>query len=101
MPIQYEWARIPHFYYNFYVYQYATGFSAALALSEKILNGNDEDKQKYLNYLKSGSSDYSLNIIKKAGVDMENADYLNSAFAVFERRLDEFEKMVEKGSFNE
>lgn len=101
LPIQYEWARIPHFYYNFYVYQYATGFSAALALSEKILNGSDEDKKKYLNYLKSGSSDYSLNIIKKAGVDMENADYLNSAFKVFERRLDEFEEMVAKGSFNE
>ena len=94
--IQYEWARIPHFYYDYYVFQYSTGFSAASALADKIVNGMQEDKEKYLNYLKAGNSDYPLNVIKKAGVDMEKEDYLNAAFAVFERRLDEFEALVEK-----
>ena len=94
--IQYEWARIPHFYYNYYVFQYSTGFAAASALAEKIVYGTQEDKDKYINYLKAGNSDYPLNVIKKAGVDMEKEDYLNAAFAVFERRLDEFEALVEK-----
>ena len=94
--IQYEWARIPHFYYDYYVFQYSTGFSAASALAEKIVHGTQEDKDKYLDYLKAGNSDYPLNVIKKAGVDMEKEDYLNAAFAVFERRLDEFEALVEK-----
>ncbi|MGV3022604.1 oligoendopeptidase F [Streptococcus suis] len=95
--IQYEWARIPHFYYNFYVYQYSTGFAAASALADKIVNGNPEDKENYLNYLKAGSSDYPLNVIAKAGVDMTKEDYLNDAFKVFEARLTELEALVEKG----
>lgn len=95
--IQFEWARIPHFYYNFYVYQYATGFAAASALANKIVNGSPEDKENYLNYLKAGSSDYSLNVIAKAGVDMTKEDYLNDAFKVFEARLTELEELVEKG----
>ena len=94
--IQYEWARIPHFYYDYYVFQYSTGFAAASALAEKIVHGSQEDKDKYLDYLKAGNSDYPLNVIRKAGVDMEKEDYLNAAFAVFERRLDEFEALVEK-----
>lgn len=95
--IQFEWARIPHFYYNFYVYQYATGFAATSALANKIVNGSPEDKENYLNYLKAGSSDYSLNVIAKAGVDMTKEDYLNDAFKVFEARLEELEALVEKG----
>ena len=94
--IQYEWARIPHFYYNYYVYQYSTGFAAASALAEKIVHGSQEDRDRYIEYLKAGKSDYPLNIMCKAGVDMEKEDYLNDAFAVFERRLDEFEALVEK-----
>ena len=94
--IQYEWARIPHFYYNYYVYQYSTGFAAASALAEKIVHGSQEDRDRYIEYLKAGKSDYPLNIMRKAGVDMEKEDYLNDAFAVFERRLDEFEALVEK-----
>ena len=94
--IQYEWARIPHFYYNYYVYQYSTGFAAASALAEKIVHGSQEDRNRYIDYLKAGKSDYPLNIMRKAGVDMEKEDYLNDAFAVFERRLDEFEALVEK-----
>ena len=94
--IQYEWARIPHFYYNYYVYQYSTGFAAASALAEKIVHGSQEDRDRYIEYLKAGKSDYPLNIMRKAGVDMEKEDYLNDAFAVFERRLDEFEALVNK-----
>ena len=94
--IQYEWARIPHFYYNYYVYQYSTGFAAASALAEKIVHGSQDDRDRYIDYLKAGKSDYPLNIMRKAGVDMEKEDYLNDAFAVFERRLDEFEAIVEK-----
>ena len=94
--IQYEWARIPHFYYNYYVYQYSTGFAAASALAEKIVHGSQEDRNRYIEYLKAGKSDYPLNIMRKAGVDMDKEDYLNDAFAVFERRLDEFEALVDK-----
>ena len=94
--IQYEWARIPHFYYNYYVYQYSTGFAAASALAEKIVHGSQDDRDRYIDYLKAGKSDYPLNIMRKAGVDMEKEDYLNDAFAVFERRLDEFKALVEK-----
>ena len=95
--IQYEWARIPHFYYNFYVFQYATGFAAATFLAEKLVHGSDEDRQKYLEYLKAGSSGYPLEVIAKAGVDMESTDYLDAAFELFENRLSELEKLVEKG----
>lgn len=95
--IQFEWARIPHFYYNFYVYQYSTGFAAASALANKITYGTAEDKENYLNYLKAGNSDYPLEVIKKAGVDMTKEDYLNDAFAVFEKRLTELEELVAKG----
>lgn len=95
--IQFEWARIPHFYYNYYVYQYATGFAAANYLADKIVHGTQEDRDKYLDYLKAGNSDYALNVIAKAGVDMTKVDYLNAAFKVFEERLMELETLVEKG----
>ena len=94
--IQYEWARIPHFYYNYYVFRYATGFAAASALADKIVNGTEQDKTDYLNYLRAGSSDYPLDVIAKAGVDMTSSDYLNAAFAVFEKRLTELEALVAK-----
>lgn len=97
--IQYEWARIPHFYYNYYVFQYATGFAAASALSDKLVHGQEEDKERYLDYLKAGNSDYPLNVIKKAGVDMEKPDYLIAAFKVFEKRLTELEDLIEKGTY--
>ena len=94
--IQYEWARIPHFYYNFYVFQYATGFAAASALAEKIVHGTDQDREKYINYLKAGNSDFPMEVIAKAGVNMDQEDYLDQAFAVFERRLNEFEALLDK-----
>jgi len=66
-------------------------------LAEKIVHGTEEDKEAYLTYLKAGSSDYPLEVIKKAGVDMTNTDYLDAAFKVFEDRLVELEDLVEKG----
>lgn len=95
--IQYEWARIPHFYYNYYVYQYATGFAAASYLANKIVHGQQKDIDNYLSYLKAGNSDYPLNVIAKAGVDMTNEVYLEDAFTIFEERLTELEALVEKG----
>ncbi len=96
--IQYEWARIPHFYYNYYVYQYATGFAAASYLADKVVHGTQADIDRYLDYLKAGNSDYPLNVIKKAGVDMTTSDYLDAAFRIFEERLDELEALIEKGA---
>ena len=96
--IQYEWARIPHFYYNYYVYQYATGFAAASYLADKVVHGTQADIDRYLDYLKAGNSDYPLNVIKKAGVDMTTSAYLDAAFRIFEERLDELEALIEKGT---
>ena len=96
--IQYEWARIPHFYYNYYVYQYATGFAAASYLADKVVHGTQADIDCYLDYLKAGNSDYPLNVIKKAGVDMTTSAYLDAAFRIFEERLDELEALIEKGA---
>lgn len=89
-----EWARIPHFYYNFYVFQYATGFSAAVAFSQKILNEGDEAVEKYLNFLKSGNSDYPINVLKKAGVDMTTEEPVNNALKVFRQLVDEMDRLI-------
>ena len=70
--IDVEWARIPHFYMDFYVYQYVTGYSAATTLAEKILHEGQPAQERYINFLKSGGSDYSINILKQAGVDMSS-----------------------------
>lgn len=92
--IRFEWSRIPHFYYNYYVYQYSTGFSAASALAEKITTKKDGALDRYLAYLKSGSSDYPIEVMKKAGVDMTQPTYIKDAMQVFEQRLDELEALV-------
>ncbi|AWM74248.1 oligoendopeptidase F [Lactobacillus apis] len=89
-----EWARIPHFYYNFYVYQYATGFAAATALANNVVHGTLEQREAYINFLKSGSSDYPVEIMKKAGVDMTKPDYLEEAFETFKKRLAEFKDII-------
>ncbi|MCO6530878.1 oligoendopeptidase F [Lactobacillus sp.] len=91
-----EWARIPHFYYNFYVYQYATGFAAATALANNVVHGSSDQKEAYLNFLKSGSSDYPVEIMKRAGVDMTKPDYLEEAFTTFAQCLTEFKTIVTK-----
>jgi len=89
-----EWARIPHFYNAFYVYQYATGISAAIALSQQILSEGQPAVDRYLNFLKSGSSDYSTNLLAGAGVDMTKLAPVEQALKVFERLLDEFEELA-------
>lgn len=87
-----EWARIPHFYSNFYVYKYATGFSAASALSQKILIEGKVAVDKYIEFLKSGGSDYPLNQLKAAGVDMEKKESVDKALEVFKELVDKLEK---------
>ncbi|WLV25552.1 oligoendopeptidase F [Aciduricibacillus chroicocephali] len=89
-----EWARIPHFYYNYYVYQYATGFSAAAALSHGILTGKEGAVDHYLDFLKAGSSDYPIEVLKKAGVDMDSKQPILDALDVFEEKLNEMEKLL-------
>ncbi|WP_225049252.1 oligoendopeptidase F [Lacticaseibacillus kribbianus] len=89
-----EWARIPHFYMNYYVYQYSTGFAAASTLAARISAGEPGAVDKYLGFLKSGSSQYAIDTMKAAGVDMAQSAYLEDAFKVFEDRLDEFEKLI-------
>lgn len=90
-----EWARIPHFYNPFYVYQYATGYSAAIALSEKILNGTYEDKDNYIKFLESGNSKDPIDILKIAGVDMSKAESIQEALDFFGKLLDEFEEIYD------
>ncbi|WP_414054065.1 oligoendopeptidase F [Macrococcus equi] len=93
--IQYEWSRIPHFYYNYYVYQYATGYSAAYALSKQILEEGKPAVERYINeFLKAGSSDYPIEVLKKAGVDMTDSTTIENACKVFEERLNEFERLI-------
>ena len=89
-----EWARIPHFYYNFYVFQYATGFSAAVALSKKILEEGEPAVEKYLGFLKSGSSDYPINVLKKAGVDMTTEEPVRNAMKLFKELVDELDELI-------
>lgn len=89
-----EWTRIPHFYYNYYVYQYATGFSAATALAKRIVEGEEGALEKYLSYLKAGNSDYPIEVMKKAGVDMTQSAYIEDAMKVFEERLNELEQLI-------
>ncbi|OLN23840.1 oligoendopeptidase F [Domibacillus antri] len=90
-----EWARIPHFYYNYYVYQYATGLSAAIALSSQILEEGKPAAERYTNeFLKAGSSADPIDVLKRAGVDMTAADAIESACKVFEQSLEEMERLL-------
>ena len=91
-----EWARIPHFYYNYYVYQYATGISAATALSKQILEEGEPAVERYVEFLQSGSSDYPIEVLKKAGVDMTKAEPIREALKVFEEKLNELESLLVK-----
>ncbi|MFI8705864.1 oligoendopeptidase F [Bacillus sp. NPDC077411] len=90
-----EWSRIPHFYYNYYVYQYATGFSAATALSKQILEEGKPAVERYINeFLQAGSSDYPIEVLKKAGVDMTSSEPVKEAMQVFEEKLNELEALL-------
>ena len=89
-----EWARIPHFYMFYYVFQYATGFMSAVALSQKILHGTDEDRAAYLNYLKAGESEYPLEVLKKAGVDMTGKAAMQKAMDVARDALKDLREAI-------
>jgi len=89
-----EWSRIPHFYSAFYVYKYATGFSAATALKEQILHGGTAALERYLEFLKSGSSDYPVNLLQKAGVDLNSPEPVDTALKYFSRLLKEVEEII-------
>lgn len=89
-----EWARIPHFYNSFYVYKYATGFSAATALAHKILEEGQPAIDRYLEFLKSGGSDYPIELLKNAGVDMTTAEPIDNALKVFEDLLNQMEQLI-------
>lgn len=92
--IKYEWARIPHFYYNFYVYKYSTGFSAATAIAKMIMEDNKNSVPKYLDFLKSGGSDYPIELLKKAGVDLTTPKPVVDAIKYFNQLVDELEKLI-------
>ncbi len=91
-----EWARIPHFYFNYYVFQYATGFSAATSFAEAILNEGQPAVDRYLGFLKAGSSDWPIDVLKRAGVDMTTPDTIVKALNAFERGLDALEGLMGK-----
>ena len=91
-----EWAYVPHFYYNFYVYQYATSFAASTDLSEKVLNKEKGIVKKYLDFLSSGGSDYPIELLKKAGVDMTGPEPFNKTMAAMNRTMDEIEEILKK-----
>jgi oligoendopeptidase F len=89
----FEWSRIPHFYSSFYVYQYATSYAAATALSKKILTEGQPEVARYLTFLKSGSSDYPIDVLKRAGVDMNSPEPIEAAIMRFDEVLTEMEKL--------
>jgi oligoendopeptidase F len=89
-----EGLRIPHFYRAFYVYKYATGVSAAIALSERVLNGGKKEREDYFTFLKSGGSRFPVESLKAAGVDMSSPEPVNAACDTFSRLVDELEEML-------
>ena len=89
-----EWARIPHFYYNYYVFQYATGYSAAIALSRRILDEGEQAVKDYIGFLSGGCSKSPIDLLRGAGVDMESPAPVNQALALFGKLLDEMEELM-------
>jgi oligoendopeptidase F len=92
--LELECLRIPHFYRAFYVYKYATGLSAAIALSQRVLNGTNGELEAYLNFLKGGSSKWPLDLLRDAGVDMETPAPVNSALQYFDRLVTELDELL-------
>lgn len=91
--IEIEWARIPHFYYNFYVYQYATGISAAISLYKRVINGSEKERIDYINFLKAGSSKFPLDILKEAGVDMTTTRAIEDTVDYFDELFEQLKKL--------
>ena len=96
--IKLEWSRIPHFYNAFYVYKYATGFSSAVSIVENLLTKGEKAKSAYLDFLKSGGSDYPLNQLKKAGIDLSTGIPVEICMSVFDKTIDEFKNILNKDS---
>lgn len=94
--IEVEWSKIPHFFYNFYVFQYSTGFVSSMALSENVISGKTGAVDKYLGMLKAGNSDYSIKILQNAGVDMTTSDPYKAAFKRFDDLVTEMEKIYDR-----
>ena len=94
--IKNEWMRIPHFYYNFYVYKYAIGLSSACYIVNNILSGKKDSVEAYLRFLKSGGSDYPVNELKLAGVDVTSSEVITSAIKMFDETIDEFKQLYNK-----
>jgi oligoendopeptidase F len=94
--IKAEWMFIPHFYYNFYVFQYATSFTASAALSEQVLAGDKATMKKYIEFLSAGGSDYPIDLLKKAGVDMTTSEPFDLTMIKMNRVMDEMEKILDK-----
>jgi oligoendopeptidase F len=92
--ISMEWMRIPHFYTSFYVYKYSTGYCAAAALASQILKEGQPAVERYINFLSSGGSDYPINLLKKAGVDMTSTDPVNTALKTFSEMVDRLAKLI-------
>jgi len=92
--IENEWSRIPHFYYNFYVYQYSTGISASIALADKVLKGGNTEREHYLNFLKGGCSQYPIDLLKMAGVDMRSPEPVKAAITKFRSLVKELSSLV-------
>ena len=91
-----EWSYIPHFYYNFYVYQYATSFTASMALAEKVLSGENGATENYLKFLSSGGSDYPVNILKTAGMDMTTSEPFDKAIFTMNKIINDIESILDK-----
>ena len=94
--INLEWARIPHFFYHYYVYQYATGFAVAIALSRKILDEGSPAAARYIDFLTRGSSDFPLSILKDIAIDPTTSGYLEATFDLFDKLLEQFQNIVKK-----
>jgi len=92
--IKYEWARIPHFYSNFYVYKYATGITSAIVIATKIMNHEEGFVEKYINMLSKGGAEDSLDLLKSVGVDLEKAETYDIAFEYFRKNIDELKKLI-------
>jgi oligoendopeptidase F len=93
-PIAWEWSRIDHFFYNFYVYKYATGMASAVAIARAILDGEPGALERYMTFLKAGASDEPLAVLRRAGVDLTTPQPVAAALTEFERLLDELESLV-------
>ncbi|RFU68004.1 oligoendopeptidase F [Peribacillus saganii] len=92
--VKYGWSRIPHFYRPFYVYKYATGFTSAIDIADRLLNGDSETLENYLSFLKSGGSDYPLELLRKTGVVLETGESVNNALKVFEGLVEELNRLL-------